>query len=130
VNGLPVAEPELRFANTMGGETMTSNNSIVVFDELTAGDRFRVFWGFIWRGVLLTIASAVGGVIVGAMVGFVLGLIAHFLGWPANLLKTAAGILGGIAGGAVGLWMAWQYIRWLFRAKWSGYQLRLVRQDA
>lgn len=109
---------------------MTSSDSIVVFDQLTIGDRFRVYWGFMWRGILMTIASAIGGFIAGAVLGFTLGLIGAGLGWPAGSLETMAGVLGGIAGGAVGLWMVWQYIRWLFRAKWSGYQLRLVRQDA
>ena len=109
---------------------MTRENSIVVFDELTTGDRCRVFWGFIWRGLVITIASAVGGALVGFILGFALGLVGHVLGWPADSIKTGASLLGGIAGAVVGLVMVWQYIRWLFRAKWSGFQLRLVRQDA
>jgi len=109
---------------------MTSDKSIVVFDELAIGDRFRVFWGFIWRGLLITIASALVAFIIGAILGFVFGLVAHFLGWPPDSIKRGGGILGGIAGAVVGFSMIWQYIRWLFRAKWSGYQLRLVRQGA
>ena len=109
---------------------MTSDNSIVMFDELATRDRFRVFWGFLWRGLLTTIASALGGGIAGFILGFILGLVAHFLGWPPESIRTGGVILGGVTGFVVGLCMLWQYLRWLFRAKWSGYQLRLVRLSA
>jgi hypothetical protein len=109
---------------------MTSNSSIVIFDELTTSDRFRVCWGFVWRWILVSIASALVGAIVGGILGFFLGLIGHFLGWPPDSIETGAIVIGGIGGFTIGLCMLWQYIRWLFRAKLAGYQLRLVRKDA
>jgi O-antigen/teichoic acid export membrane protein len=108
---------------------MTSDKAIFAFDELKIGDRFRVVWGFVWRGLLTGVASALGGGIAGAILGAVIGFIGHLLGWPMDSIRLGAQILGGFAGAVVGLCLLWQYIRWLFRAKWSGYQLRLVRQD-
>lgn len=106
---------------------MTPNKSVVAFDELTTRDRFRVLWGFFWRGLLITIASTVGGGVAGFVLGFILGIIGHALGWSVESIRTGGAILGGIAGLVIGLSLLWQYIRWLFRAKWSGYQLRLIR---
>lgn len=97
------------------------------FDELALKDRFRVFWGFIWRALLTTLASAVGGAIAGFILGFALGLAGHVLGWSIDAVRVGSSILGAVAGLAVGLLMFWLYIRWLFRADWFGYRLRLVR---
>lgn len=108
---------------------MASSKSQIVFDELITADRFRVLWGFLWRGILTTLASMLGGFIAGFVLGFILGIIGHALGWSNDSLRTGASVLGGIAGLIIGLTLFWQYVRWLFRAKWSGYQLRLVRSE-
>jgi ABC-type amino acid transport system permease subunit len=113
--------------NTKKGRcNMTSSDSSIVFDELLTSDRYLVFWGFFWRGLLTTIASAVGGAIAGFILGFILGLLGHALSWPADSIRTGASILGVVVGLVVGLICYWQYIRWMFRAKMSGYQLKLV----
>jgi hypothetical protein len=106
---------------------MTSDMSAVVFDELVSSDRFRVFWGFLWRALLITVASTLGGAITGFVLGLVLGVVGDALGWSADSVRTGASILGGLGGLVVGLFFFWLYIKWLFGAKWSGYQLRLVR---
>ncbi len=113
----------------MGGPHVTPAKSVVAFDELHTADRFRVLWGFFWRAVLTTIASALGGGIAGFILGFILGIVGHASGWPIESIRSGAAILGGIAGMIIGLIFFWQYIRWLFRAKWRGYQLRLVRSE-
>jgi ABC-type amino acid transport system permease subunit len=99
----------------------------VVFDDLTASEKAGVVWGFFWRGILATIAAGLGGGIAGFILGFLLGLAGHFLGWSLESVRTGGAILGGIAGVLVGLTLYWQYIRWLFRTKWSGYQLRFIK---
>lgn len=106
---------------------MTTGESIVVFDELQGNDKLRVVWGFFWRGIVVGVLSALGGGILGGVLGFVLGLLGHLAGWSVETIRTWGGIVGLFAGLFVGLGMLWLYVRWLFRAKWSGYQLRLVR---
>jgi hypothetical protein len=102
----------------------------VAFDDLASGDKWRFVWGFFWRGLCLTAASAVGGGIAGGVVGFVVATLAGVLGKSLSDVMLMIRILGGVAGAIVGFAMLWLLIRWLFRVHWFGYRLRLVREPS
>ena len=113
---------------------MDNFNSLTEFDRIEFRSRVAVAWGFLWRAVLTTIASGLGG----AIAGFVLGAGAAIVAITLGVSTTGKGfllfaqILGALVGLTIGILLFWQYIRWLFRAKLGGYHLRLVRdvQDA
>ena len=77
---------------------MTTDKSVVVFDELVTRDRFCVFWGFFWRGLLTSVASGIGGGLAGFLLGFILGFLGSALNWPSESIKTGVSILGFILG--------------------------------
>ena len=92
------------------------------FASLSFGTRLAVWWGFVWRGLIITVGSMIGGGIAGGIVGF----IAALLGVPPDD-KNLIMALGGIAGGIVGLFFMWVYVHWLFRAHIAGYRLQLMK---
>jgi ABC-type amino acid transport system permease subunit len=102
------------------------------FDELAARERLRVWWAFFWRGLVITLCSAAGGAIAGAVLGLFAGIAVGILGYDAHshgpqlLFK----VLGGAAGFLVGVALSWQYVRWLFRARLAGFRLVLVREPS
>jgi hypothetical protein len=106
----------------------TEGNDLTV-DALTNKEKAGLFWGFVWRGLVIPVAALVSAVVLGAITGFVLGIAGHLLGFdPASfrsVIKVACGFLGLV----LGFWFVWLYIRSLFRANFGAYRLRLVRKD-
>src|SRR5437867_1338546 len=107
---------------------MPMGNVMISFAELSFWFQVRVAWGFLWRGIVITLCSMVVGGLAGGIAGFMLALFNNVLGLGLSqeAARSGAQILGGIAGGCVALVLWWFYIRWLFRATLAGYSLRLV----
>ena len=102
------------------------------FDELPSRERLWVWWSFLWRGFVITVCSGLGGAIAGFVIGFVVALVGSSLGHnvrePGVQLLIRA--LAGTAGFAIGLVLAYQYVRWLFLARLGGFRLLLVREPS
>lgn len=101
---------------------------MVTLRELPRGSQFRVFWGFLWRALVTSVCSIVGGAIAGGIAGFLVALLNGVLGFglSRHAMLTDARVLGGVGGGCVALVLFWLYVRWIFRATIGGYSLRLV----
>ena len=101
----------------------------LTFDDLAPRERRLVWWGILWRGLVVTICSSLGGGIAGFIIGFVVGVADLLLGH--NLLGSREHlivmILSGLGGLVIGLAVYWQYVRWLFHARLGGFRLLLVR---
>jgi ABC-type amino acid transport system permease subunit len=106
--------------------TQKNGGRMTSFKEIPFTAQTRLVWAFLWRGMLITVGSAMGGAIAGGIIGFVLALIGSLLGLPPDTTRLCVRILGGLAGVAVGVVFVWIYIYWLFAAKPGGYTLRLV----
>jgi len=103
--------------------------STTTFDELVLRERRLVWWAILWRGLLVTICSSLGGGLAGFLIGFIVGVVDLLLGH--NLLGShehvIIQVLSGLSGLVIGLAVYWQYIRWLFRARLGGFRLLLIR---
>ena len=106
---------------------MADSNLEIAFDELCGRDKRRFFWGYLWRSLLAAIASAVGGAVAGAVIGFVTVVIAQANGKSLADVSLLIRLLSGTAGFIIGVIVLWHLIRWLFRVRWFGHRLRLVR---
>ena len=106
---------------------MTENNRELTFDQLSNGEKWRFFWGYLWRSVLASIASVARGAVAGGVIGFVTVMIAQAMGKTLADVTFLIRVLGGTVGFALGAVVLWQLIRWLFRVRWFGHRLRLVK---
>ncbi len=89
--------------------------------QLPTVDKFVIGWGFMWRGLLITICSAIAGALIGGLLGFLSAAI--------GLPKGSGAILGGIAGIFVGIYFLYIWLRWILSAKLGSYRLELHRID-
>ncbi len=81
----------------------------------------------LWRGFAISVASLLTGAVLGAMVGFFIGVTGGILKVEAAKTLLTVRVMRELLGGVVGLWFVWRYICWLFRAQFGPYSLRLVR---
>jgi ABC-type amino acid transport system permease subunit len=105
---------------TQGGKMESLKISSLGF-----GAKASICWSFFWRGVLITLGSAVAGAILGAIVGFVVAA-SGIPRQPGLRLAQFAGGGAGLISGAVFLYL---YIRWLLSARLGKYRLLLVSAD-
>ena len=85
--------------------------------ELPFSSKASICWGFFWRGIAITIGSALGGGVLGGLVGFILGLIGAAKG---------AAVVGGILGLFVGAFFLYLFVRWLLSSRLGNFRLVLV----
>ena len=83
--------------------------------EATWGRASRIWWLFMWRGIL-------GATLIGGAVGFVFGIIVAVFGLPQQALAIGSPILGA----AVGLLWSLLVVRMALRKRYSGFRIVLV----
>jgi hypothetical protein len=127
MNETPYAPPRSRVADCAPSVEGIAAVAIVTFDQLRPVDRWRFFWGYLWRCVIAALLSGLGGAILGGILGAAIGGVGAALGKPQAPVLLTVRIVSAVAGGTVGFFAIWQLIRWFFRASWFGYRLRLVR---
>ncbi|TWC00846.1 uncharacterized protein DUF4339 [Bradyrhizobium macuxiense] len=86
--------------------------------DITLGRLLRIYWLFIWRSLLGSVAI---GFVLGLVIGFVLGA----LGEPRAMIKTVTGPVGAIAG------LIWSIVclRMALEKKYSDFRIALVPRD-
>jgi ABC-type amino acid transport system permease subunit len=106
--------------------------STITFDNLDSRERLRVWWAFMWRGFVLTICSSLVGAIIGFLVGITVVIVATIMARFGHGFDTylPTRVFAGLAGVPIGLVFAWQYVRWIFRARLAGFRLFLVRDPS
>jgi hypothetical protein len=83
--------------------------------ELTWGRVLSVWWLVAWRGL-------VGSLLIGAAIGFVIGLV----GFAAGVTLDAIQLISTVAGGLVGLLWAIVVVRMALKKKYGEFRLALV----
>jgi ABC-type glycerol-3-phosphate transport system permease component len=63
----------------------------------------RLWWAYLWRGILATIGAMILGALVGAILGFGMGAA----GFPLEAIKFVGTIVGGVIGLAVSFVPMW-----------------------
>jgi hypothetical protein len=107
---------------------MTTSGAPIEFHSLSDSDRVKVTWGFLWRMLVISLATIVVAGVIGAIFGFFVGL-ANAIFHIASSREAMFGFIrvtGGIMGFAIGVGSLWFLVDWLFRARIAGYRLRLV----
>jgi len=87
-------------------------------NELPLPAKAGICWGFFWRGISITLVSAICGALIGGVIGFVFAM----LGLP----KTVGPVVAGIAGLVSGAFFLYFYVRWLLSARLGDFKLVLV----
>jgi len=102
------------------------------FDDLTPRERWRVWWAFIWRGLVITVCSTLAGAVAGFAIGFIVAFAGAAHGHDARDpgVQRLIRVLAGTTGCVIGLVLGWQYVRWLFCASLGGFRLALVRESS
>ena len=78
----------------------------------------RVWWSFLWRNLLMILASMVLGGITGAILGFVLAA----LGVPVHTIRLVAGPVGAV----IGLVLSVFPVYWILGKDFGSFRLILV----
>jgi ABC-type phosphate/phosphonate transport system permease subunit len=86
--------------------------------ELPFSSKAQICWGVFWRGIAITIGSALVGGLLGGIAGFVLALI----GAPRVSVTVVGGGLGVIAGA----FSIYVYVRWLLSTRLGSFRLVLI----
>ncbi len=97
--------------------------------ELSGYAKLRLWWGFFWRGTCITVASTIGGGLVGFLFGVVGGSTFAVFGIPRAEAEAIVTIAGGLLGLLVGGVLFYVYIRWLLGGNIGGFRLLLVRME-
>jgi len=99
-----------------GGRTMDEEiRTEVKFVEVTWKRALRVWWSFVWRGILF-------GFLGGAVVGFILGFIMGGLGVDSNTIRTVCQISGGVVGFPIGIVVT----KIVLKKKYSDFRIALI----
>ena len=101
----------------------------VDFDEVSRKAKWVIFWGIAWRQLVAGMAGALAGGVCGAILGFLIGLFGALSGMSASAIMLTIRITAGISGLPLGGFVLWQLIRWLLRAKFGDYSLKLIRES-
>jgi hypothetical protein len=99
----------------------------VSYTELDRSDRLALLWGFLWRGVCVTLASSLAGLVAGFVIGLAGGLVAAAVGVPIADYALGLRVAAGLVGLGIGLGFLVVYVRWLLRARLGSLRLALIR---
>lgn len=102
----------------------------IEFRTLGTAAKARIFWSFLWRGLIATAASAFIGKLMGVGAGVFALAIGRGMGLAAPQIKLLAQLSGLAVGIAVSLVCFYLYVRWLLEARLGGHRLMLVVADA
>ena len=89
--------------------------------SLPLSSKVSICWGFFWRGIVVSLGSALCGGGLGALVGFILGL--------AGATEAAGTVVGGVLGIGCGAFFLYLLLLWLLSSHLGSYKLVLVSAD-
>lgn len=90
------------------------------FKSLPLSSKASIFWGFSWRGLVVTLASALCGALLGGIAGLICALIR---------VPRAAGFVGGFLGLGCGVFFLYLLIHWLLSTRMGRFKLVLISAD-
>ncbi len=99
----------------------------VDLQTLRKTDWFTLAWAFIWRGLCITLGSAIAGGIIGFIFGLVIGILAAIMGIDSEIVKPTVQIISAFLGLIVGFIFVIILIKWIFKARFNNFRLTLVR---
>lgn len=102
---------------------------VISVDPLTLGvtEWAHLMFGFLWRGIVYTIACMIAGGLVGGIAGGILGLVMAAGGSDMAGIQRITGWVGGALGFAVSVFGLKFYILSLLRARFGTLRISLVR---
>ncbi len=89
--------------------------------ELPFSSKARICWGFFWRGIVVTMGSALCAGLLGAIAGFILALI--------GATKASVTVVGGVLGTLSGLFFLYLLVRWLLSNRIGDFRLVLIHAE-
>lgn len=101
----------------------------VEFRKLAAGARARVYWSFLWRGLVATAASAFVGKLMGMGAAVFVLAIGRAAALPPPTIRLMAQLSGLTISVVVSLVCFYIYIRWLLESRLGRHRLVLVATD-
>src|SRR6202008_1074207 len=98
---------------------------LVDIDALPTRDQFTVFWGFVWRSVIMLLATFVVGFVLSMIAAVFMGLLGLVTGFEGDNLQSFQKAVGLLAAFAIGMALTWHFLRWLFQSKMGRYRVLL-----
>ena len=102
----------------------------LIVSDLSGYEKLRLWWGFFWRSICITIASTLGGGLAGFIFGFLGSFLFAALKIPRVEVETIVTVGSGMLGFLVGAALFYVYIRWLLSGSIGGFRLLLVRSES
>ena len=85
---------------------------------LPFSSKVSICWGFFWRGIVVTIGSAICGSLAGGVIGFIFAA----LGMP----RSSVTVVAGLAGLTIGFFFLYVLVRWLLSSRLGQFRLVLI----
>ncbi len=104
-----------------------SGHEVVEFDTLSKRDQFGVFWGFMWRSLVLSVAAFVVGYLISVLCGILIAFVALSAGAEIEDIKVVGNVVGFTVSLVVGWILAWHFLRWILQCRLGRYRLLLAR---
>ncbi len=108
---------------------MPSQLELLSFDSVSTSERRAIFWGFLWRQLLICLAAIVAGNIVSLLVGFFIWAFGRALGYDESAISLASKIASVLLSVPIALLLYWQLLAWLFHSTFGPFRLCLVRAE-
>lgn len=118
-----VPVPTVRIVNP------TTPIELVDLDALPTQDQFTVYWGFLWRSLVMSLATFLVTFVLSMIAAVFLGLIGLVSGFGSDGFSTSQKAVGVIAGIGAGLALTWHFLRWLLQSRMGRFRLLLGRED-
>jgi len=95
--------------------------------ELQTADILKIWWGFLWKALVISLGSMLSGAVAGAIFGAIVGVIVTLSGGSQETISNIAKIGGGILGLGIGMYFFYIYLCWLLKSKFGNFRLALIK---
>lgn len=94
--------------------------NVLDIKKLSFSSKARICWGFFWRGIIVSLGSALCGGLLGGIAGFILG----FAG-----LHTVIPAISGALGAIAGVFFLYVFVLWVLSSRIGSFRLALIHVD-
>ena len=109
---------------------MSAQSPSFTLVELEPLQRRILYWGLLWRWVLICVGATVTGGLFGVVLGIISGVVGLVTDIDTNTRMAAIPFFAWPVGLVVGAFWLRYLVRWIFRVKFGEFSIRLVRTDA
>lgn len=101
---------------------------LVDIDALPTWEQLTIYWGFVWRSIVIGLMTFLLGVVLSFIATVFLSLYGLATGLESADMNAFGGIVAYLAMAGVGLALTWHFLRWLVQTRMGRFRLLLGRE--